>query len=323
MLNFHTCDPFIACDRYKQIAVRQLLSKNYVSTTRKYSGRMGYKPLSVLLCLVYKTVYSTAEKERKIVTVLDFTLAGLAAIAGGAVNALAGGGTLITFPMLTAIGIPAVAANVTNTVALCPGYLGASFAQLKDLKGQERVIWILIPISIMGGAGGGYLLLNTSEKLFSTLVPYLILFASGLLAAQDTVRDWVVKHTGNHMHEIMHIGWKALFVLPAAVYAGYFGAGAGVIILAVLGLIFDENMTRLNALKQTISFSSNTAAAIMFLFSDKVVWSVVLVMAVGAMLGGSLGGRLAGKIKPAVLRRVVVSIGFLVGLVYLAKQFSS
>ena len=111
-------------------------------------------------------------------------------------------------------------------------------------------------------------------------------------------------------------------VMPAAIYAGYFGAGAGVIILAVLGLVFDENMTRLNALKQIIAFCSNTAAAIFFLFSDKVVWSVVLVMAVGALLGGSLGGRLAGKIKPAQLRRVVVTIGTLIGLFYLYKQFS-
>jgi uncharacterized protein len=252
-------------------------------------------------------------------TVLDYTLVALAALAGGAVNAMAGGGTLITFPMLTAVGLPAVSANVTNTLALCPGYFGASIAQLRDLKGQERVLWLVIPISIIGGAGGGYLLLNTSEKVFSTLVPYLILFASALLASQDLVKNWVIKHTGNHVHEIMHLGWKAVFILPAAIYAGYFGAGAGVIILAVLGLIFDENMTRLNAMKQTIAFSSNTAAAVMFLFSDKVVWPVVLVMAGGAMLGGSLGGRLAGKIKPATLRRIVVTIGTVVGIIYLVK----
>jgi len=255
-------------------------------------------------------------------TVMDFILVGFAALAGGAVNAMAGGGTLITFPMLTAVGIPAVAANVTNTVALCPGYLGATFAQLKDLKGQERLLWFLVPISVFGGAAGAYLLLNTGEKLFSALVPYLILFASGLLASQDLVKNWVLKHTGSSVHDSMHHGWKLFMVMPAAIYAGYFGAGAGVIILAVLGLVFDENMTRLNALKQIIAFCSNTAAAIFFLFSDKVVWSVVLVMAVGAMLGGSLGGRLAGKIKPAHLRLVVVIIGTLIGLFYLYKQFS-
>ena len=123
-------------------------------------------------------------------TPLEFLIAGLAALAAGAVNALAGGGTLITFPTLTFLGIPAVAANVTNTVASCPGYFGGTLAQLKDLRGQERRLWLIVPASIVGGVLGGYLLLQTGEKLFKDLVPYLILLASGLLAIQDPVRAW-------------------------------------------------------------------------------------------------------------------------------------
>jgi uncharacterized membrane protein YfcA len=112
------------------------------------------------------------------------------ALAAGAVNALAGGGTLITFPLLTAVGLPAVAANVTNTVALCPGYLGGTLAQAKDLKDQKRRLWILVPASIIGGVVGGILLLNTGEKLFRDLVPWLILLASALLLIGDPVRKW-------------------------------------------------------------------------------------------------------------------------------------
>jgi uncharacterized membrane protein YfcA len=118
-------------------------------------------------------------------SVLQYVLVGLAAAAGGLVNALAGGGTLITFPVLTAIGIPAVTANVTNTVALCLGYLGATIGQAKDLRGQERRLWLLLPAGAVGGVIGGILLLSTDERVFRMLVPFLILLAAGLLAVQE------------------------------------------------------------------------------------------------------------------------------------------
>lgn len=252
-------------------------------------------------------------------TFIDYTLIGIAAMAGGAVNALAGGGTLITFPMLTAVGVPAVAANVTNTVSLCPGYLGASIAQFRDLKGQTTYLWLFLPLSVICGAAGGYLLLITGEQMFRTMVPYLILFATAMLAVQDKIRGWVMKHTVPPGQETAHYGWKLLLLSPAAIYGGYFGAGAGVIILATLGLIFEDSLTKLNALKQTISFGANTAAAVIFLFSDQVAWPIVPVMAIGAMIGGSLGGRLAGRISPILLRRIVVAIGLVIGLIYLVR----
>ena len=250
-------------------------------------------------------------------SILQYLLITLAAVVGGAVNAIAGGGTLITFPMLTAVGIPAVAANVTNTVALCPGYLGATFAQLQDLQGQERRLWLLLPISVLGGIAGGVLLLSTGEQMFRAMVPYLILLAAGLLALQDRLRTWLIKHTGQPGQTTIHYGWKVLLITPAAIYGGYFGAGVSVIVLAVLGLVLEDSLTRLNALKQAVSFSINISAAIFFLFSGKVVWSVVLLMAVGALVGGALGGRLAGSIKPAKLRRIVVTVGVVIGLIYL------
>lgn len=250
---------------------------------------------------------------------IEYLLVGLAALAAGAINALAGGGTLITFPMLTAVGIPAVAANVTNTVALSPGYLGATLAQAKDLRDQRRRMWLLLPASALGGIAGGILLLNTGERLFRDLVPYLIILASTLLAVQDPVRAWLVRRAGEKGTAVTSEKGAIIPVFLAAIYGGYFGAGLSVIVLAVLGLTLDDSLTRLNALKQAISFSVNITAAIFFLFSGKVVWSAALVMAVGALLGGTLGGRLAGRIKPAVLRKIVVTIGFAVAIIYLIR----
>lgn len=243
----------------------------------------------------------------------------LAAMAAGAVNALAGGGTLITFPVLTAIGIPAVAASITNTVALCPGYLGATLAQRKDLIGQRsRLLWLL-PAAFVGGIGGGVLLLNTGERLFRDIVPYLILLAAGLLAVQDPVRTWLVAHANKGKGASPSEVWAAIPVGLAAIYGGYFGAGLSVIVLAVLGLVLEDSLTRLNALKQTISLSVNVAAAIFFLFSGQVVWLAALVMAVGALIGGVLGGRLAGRVNPVMLRWIVVAIGIIVAILYLVR----
>ncbi len=244
---------------------------------------------------------------------------GLAAVAGGAVNALAGGGTLITFPMLTAVGILPVAANVTNTVALSPGYLGAALAQLKDLRGQGRRVWFLLPVGAIGGLVGGYLLLKTSNKAFHSMVPFLILAAVLLLAFQDALKDWLAGRAGRPGKDMGHEHLAVLAVIPAAVYGGYFGAGASIIILATLGIALPDSLTRLNALKQAVSLSCNVSAAVFFVFSGKVVWMAALVMAVGAIAGGALGGRLAGRIKPVTLRRAVVAVGAVVAAVYLAR----
>jgi uncharacterized membrane protein YfcA len=226
---------------------------------------------------------------------------------------------LISFPVLTAVGIPAVVANVTNTVALVPGYLGATFAQSKDLCGQKIRVIFYVPAAVIGGVIGAVLLLNTGERLFRSLVPYLILLASLLLAVSDPLRAWLMRRAGQGRSETSIVALGVLPVMLAAVYGGYFGAGLSVIILAVLGLILNDSITRLNALKQIIAFSTNLAAAIIFAFSGKVVWPVALLMAVFALIGGALGGRLAGRVKPAVLRWVVVTIGITVSIIYFLR----
>ena len=249
---------------------------------------------------------------------LDYLLAALAALAAGAINAIAGGGTLITFPMLVFLGIPAVTANVTNTVALCPGYFGGTLAQWNDLKNQRHRLWLVIPASIVGGVIGGYLLLQTGERLFKELVPYLILLACALLAIQDPVRAWLARRMGEH-HGARLERWSWLPVGLASIYGGYFGAGLSVIILSALGLTMEDSLTRLNALKQAVAFSVNVAAAIFFIFSGKVLWPVAIVMAVGALIGGTLGGKLAGRIKPSTLRWTVVTIGVIISIIYFAR----
>jgi uncharacterized membrane protein YfcA len=250
---------------------------------------------------------------------IDFVLVSLAAVAAGAINALAGGGTLITFPMLTAVGVPAVAANVTNTVALCPGYIGGTLAQANDLRGQRGRLWITLPAGLIGGLIGGILLLQTGEKLFRQLVPFLILLASALLAVQDPVRAWLTRRLGAHQSSAGLEKWSWLPVGLAAIYGGYFGAGLSVIVLSALGVTCEDTLTRLNALKQLIGFSANVAAAVFFVFSGHVVWAAALVMAVGALLGGTLGGRLAGRVKPSTLRWIVVSIGVIVSVIYFVR----
>jgi uncharacterized protein len=253
-------------------------------------------------------------------TDFDLLIASLAAVGAGAVNALAGGGTLISFPVLVALGVPPVAANVTNAIALCPGYFGATLAQLPNLKGQRAQLLLLIPVAVLGGLAGGMILLRTGERTFTALVPWMILAASLLLAIQEPVKKLVSKRLSNPMHKRHTMVLSALPIAAAAIYGGFFSAGMSVLLLAVLGLTLDDTLTRLNALKQVLAFSVNIAAATFFLFSDQVVWPAAAVMAVGALIGGALGGKLAGKLPQAALRWTVVAAGTCIAVVYWAKS---
>lgn len=250
---------------------------------------------------------------------LDFVAAGLTAVAAGIINALAGGGTLITFPTLLAIGVPPIVANVTNTVALCPGFMGGILGQLKDLRGQRQRFWIFLGASAVGGVIGSTLLLYTGERAFHKMVPFLILIASCLLALQGLIRIWLTKRSNKAGANSKSEKWAIFLVGLAAIYGGYFGVAMSVVVLSLLGLMIHDTLTRLNAIKQTVAFGANGAAAVIFIFSGKVQWSIALVMAVGALIGGSFGGRLAGHIKPDTLRWTVVSIGVVLAIIYLVR----
>ena len=249
----------------------------------------------------------------------EIAIAGLGAVAAGLANAIAGGGTLISFPALIALGVPPVPAKVSSTVALCPGYLGGALAQRGDLKGQDRRLLFLIPAAILGGIIGAFLLLFTNPDIFRFLVPFLILLGCFFLAVQNRVREWVRRRFGQAVTGTGNGRIGSLPVILASVYGGYFGAGLSVIVLAVLGISYDDSLRRLNALKQCIALAANTAAAVFFVFSGSVVWTYTVVMAIGALVGGMIGGKIAGRIDPSQFRWVIVYIGTIVGIVLLLK----
>lgn len=244
---------------------------------------------------------------------------GVAAVAAGTVNALAGGGTLLTFPVLTAVGLPALAANITNTVALCPGHVGATLAQRDALRGQGALLAWLLPAGALGGLVGGLLLLHTGEHTFRAVVPFLLMLSSVLLAAQDRVRAFLLERERRRGTDHGHAHWAPVVVGTAAIYGGYFGAGLGVVLLAALGLVLDDALPRLNALKQVVALVVNVAAAVFFLFSDQIQWGTAAVMAVGALAGGMIGGHLTTVVDAAQLRRAMVAIGAVLAVVYLVR----
>jgi len=239
-------------------------------------------------------------------------------VAAGAINSLAGGGTLLKLRLLMAVGLPSVSANVTNQIALMPGFFGAALAQIKDLKGQEKRLMLTLPVSVLGGLLGGWLLIRSGERLFNDIVPFLILIAALLLAAQDTIRRWLIRRSeAGHIH--LTDAWVVIPVFLATIYGGYFGAAASIIVLAVTGLVLEDTLTRLNAVKQVIGLVSGTAAAVFFAFTGQINWPVALVMMAGSLLGGLLGGRVAGKVTAGVLRWSIVGGGLVLAVVYFFK----
>ena len=245
------------------------------------------------------------------ISALDLVLLFLAAIGAGFFNALAGGGSIFTFPVLVAVGLPPVTANVTNTVALCPGYFGGVIAQRKDLAGQEGRMFALLPLAALGGIVGAWLLTRTSDAAFRDLIPFLVLGACLLLALQDRIRLMLQRRVAR-----LGLAWAVLPVFLAAIYGGFFGVALSVMFLAMLGLAIDDSLTRLNALKQTMSLACNVTAAVYFAVGATVVWSAAGAMAAGAMLGGWLGGRLASRVDAGTLRIVVIAIGLIVAAMF-------
>src|SRR3954452_3583877 len=240
-----------------------------------------------------------------------------AAAAAGVVNAVAGGGTLISFPVMTAVGVPAVRANATNTVSLCPGYISGTYAQRRDLEGLAGHVRPQLVVAAFGGLLGSVLLVVTSESVFRAVVPYLILAAAVLLALQNRLRAWVAerRHDNDHPRRTVEL----LTIGAAAIYGGYFGAGLGIMLMAVLGLFSDLPFTRLNAVKQLLSFVINVCAAAFLVFSGKIEWILVAVMSPCSLLGGQIGGRVAGSLPPERLRAGVIVFAFAVAVVYLVR----
>ena len=239
----------------------------------------------------------------------------VAGLAAGGVNAVAGGGSLISFPALLALGLPPLTANVTNSVAVWPGYVGTSWGYRRELASQLRRLAALTPAAVLGASAGCVLLLVTSQEAFARVVPFLVILGSLLLAVQGRVTERVRRWPGagaGIRSPLLHV---SLFF--AAAYGAYFGGGLGVVLLACLGLFVADDLQSLNALKSVLSLVINGVALIAFALFGPVVWSAVAVLAPAALAGGYLGAFVARRLSPTVLRGVVVLFGIGVGIALL------
>ncbi len=248
-------------------------------------------------------------------------LFGAAAIAG-TLNAIAGGGTFISFPALLATGMPAVQANATNTVALWPGLAASTTAYLKRLDVPARLLVPLLATSVAGGFAGSLLLLKTPQTVFMHLVPWLLLSATLLFAFGNQIRALAGKSAA--VHDWRNTSLRVIIVtsfveLLIAIYGGYFGAGIGFVTLAMLAAMGMRDIHAMGAIRTLLAAVINAAAVLMFILARAVFWPECLVMVAGAMAGGWFGAHFAQKADPAKMRRVVIAIGLGMSVYYFIK----
>jgi uncharacterized membrane protein YfcA len=231
-----------------------------------------------------------------------------AAVVGGGVNAIAGGGTLLTFPILVWLGRNPVLANASNALGLLPGTVFGAVGFRGELARSRAWVALLLAPSLAGGVAGAVLLLRTSTRTFQAIVPWLVLSATLLLALQEPLSARLRRREAVRLPP----GWKALAVLFQAavgVYGGYFGAGIGILMLAALGLLGMSDLHQMNGVKNLLAAAINGVAVVWFVASGAILWRDALVMMAGAALGGWVTSRVAYRIGRQALRRVVVAVG--------------
>jgi len=247
----------------------------------------------------------------------------LAAATGGAINAVAGGGTLVTFPALLLFGTPAIIANATSTLALVVGTSGSLFGYRRHLAAVRQWLWRFIPVSLIGGIIGALLLTRTSNKVFEKLVPFLILFATILFMLQGVVRRLLNRHAGHRpQHPSRAVFGAICFQLLVGVYGGYFGAGIGILMLAWLGFIGLSDIYEMNTLKTILGSLINLVAAVWFIYAGLINWPRAAVMTAGALVGYYLAAHYSQKIPQQHVRRIITLIGFALSIVTFYKQFA-
>lgn len=233
-----------------------------------------------------------------------------AGLLAGVVNALAGGGTLVSFPALMALGYPSITASVTNAVALWPGYLGGVLGYRRELEGQRPIAVRLAATSMVGACAGSVLLLLTPGRLFDQLVPALIAFASLALLVQPWLRDRLKTDPGDGPSRMIYVG-----AFLGGCYGAYFNGGMGVVLLAALGLFLHDSLHRVNALRAVLALAISTVAVVAYALFGPVQWVAVAIIAPASLVGGLLGTRLARLMPPAVLRAVVVTFGLTLAVI--------
>jgi uncharacterized membrane protein YfcA len=246
----------------------------------------------------------------------------LAAAAGGAINAVAGGGTLVTFPTLLLFKTPATIANATSTLALVIGTSGSLYGYRRHLDRVKPWLWRFVPVSVLGGWIGSVLLTRTDEKLFAKLVPFLILFATLLFMAQGLFRRMISLDRQKVTADRRFAVWGAvLFQFGVAVYGGYFGAGIGILMLASLGYIGLANIHEMNTLKTILGSLINGVAAISFIWAGLIDWPKAGVMLGGAVAGYFLGAHYSQRIPQPRVRQLITVIGFILSALTFYQQF--
>jgi uncharacterized membrane protein YfcA len=230
-----------------------------------------------------------------------------AGMTAGAINAVVGSGTLITFPVLLAFGYPPVVANVSNTLGLIPGSLAGAYGYRRELDGQRRLLVRLGVLALAGGLTGGLLLLTLPEALFHAVVPVLIALALVLVVLQPRLaRRSAVRRTGTCRYAGLA---GALAVYGCGVYGGYFGAAQGVLLIVTLTLAYPGDLQRLNAVKNVLVALANLTAALVFLAVARVAWGPAILIAAGAIAGGRIGARYGRRLSPVVLRGAIIAVG--------------
>jgi uncharacterized membrane protein YfcA len=232
-----------------------------------------------------------------------------AAFLAGAINSVAGGGTLVSFPALIWLGLPSVTANATSTVAIWPGSAGGMWGYRRELRGANPRMLALILPSLVGGITGALLLRSTPSLLFDKLVPFLIFFATLLFMAQETVQRKLKTANAAAHHSTKWLAGAMAFQLLVGLYGGYFGAGIGILMLAALSILGLSDIHLMNGLKNFFAICINGVAAIYFIWAGMVQWPYVLIMAIGAVAGGYGGAGAARKVGRTAVRRIVIMIG--------------
>lgn len=234
----------------------------------------------------------------------------------GNVNTVVGSGSLVTFPTLIALGYPPLIANVTNTIGLAPGSVSGSIGYRRELMGQRGRAARLAVIAAVGGALGAGLLLWLPASAFERIVPVLILVACGLVIVQPRLSAFVrARATAPHeTHGLSPL--LPIALTGTSIYGGYFGAAQGVILMAVLGVLVDDDLQRLNGLKNVLTAAVNLTAAVVFALTTVVAWDAALLLAIGSIVGGQTGAKVGRRINPTLLRATIVTVGLLVVLRY-------
>lgn len=249
-------------------------------------------------------------------TVWEIGLVGFAGFSAGAANAIAGGGTFFSFPALLAVGIPPVIANASNTVALWPASLSGAWVYRRELKSYQRHLILMGMASLLGGGAGSLLLLQAQDAVFSSLIPWLLLFATSLFALSDRILPWLreagFQVSANNRSTIV----VQMFV---AIYGGFFGAGLGILMLASLVFAGHSNVHEVNAIKNILSAVIYTITVFTFILAGMVSWSFTLIMLIAATAGGYFGAIMARRISPRWLRRFIVVVGFGLSIYFFQK----